>query len=147
MGALIVALLATSGVAGLRHYATSQLQAVITLTHIEGDANALASLEWQTMARENLTPELNKAVELYTNRMSASLDALKAQGAPGGSQSLQHLDEAFRNYRTPLDEEFRLLKLGQLDQASALDDRLVDPGYNALTIAIAEAKAAYEQRA
>src|SRR3954447_20750772 len=137
---LVVALLATGGVAWLRHYATAQWQAIVVLSQIQANASALSSLEWQTMVGGRRAQDTDRELAIYTGRMSAALIKLKDQGTTNGYQGQSVLEEAVSKYQAAVDEEFRLLRAGDVEQGAVLDSKLVDPAYGALDLAVLGAR-------
>ena len=144
LAALLVALGAALGIAELRGDADADRRASLLLEDLKTQAYRLSSLEWQAVAEGRLDPELDEEARDARGQMVRSLDEI-AQLDPRGEEErrLRRVEAAFRAYDEALDEEFRLLAAGRLEEAEAVDEERVDPSFEGLDEALGEADFVY----
>ena len=145
---LAAALLISSGaafvIAGLRNNADEDRQTVLVLKQLESQSYRLSSLEWQAVAEGRLNPELAGQVRDARGTMSGLLGEMGRSGeAREEQESARRVAGAFRDYDAALEEEFRLLATGRVEEAEAVDEERVDPGFERLRGALEDADAAY----
>ncbi len=142
--ALLVALGAALIIAELRERADNDRQALLLFKDLETQAYRLSSLEWQAIAEERLDSGLYEEAQDARGRMARSLEGMAQTDALDEEAGvLQQVDEAFRAYDEALDEEFRLLAAGSLEEAEAVDEERVDPSFDELTEALVTADSVY----
>ncbi|MCX9012838.1 MAG: PAS domain S-box protein [Candidatus Methanoperedens sp.] len=141
--ALAVALAAVITIAGLRQQADESQQAVILLSRLEVLSNRLSALEWGFERRP--VPEVLEEVQAVESQIAQTLDGLM-QLDPG-DERLQRLSKAQLEFEASMDETFRLIAAGDFEKAEALDRGRIDPTFDLMSGIIANASAAYSERA
>ena len=146
LGVVLVIAIATAFVlATLRSYADERRQAEISLARLEGQANLQTALKWQAIGQQRLTAELTDQVLEARGRMAEALSQLS--WTDRGGQSLARVDEALNVYQVAVNEALGLIAEGDIEKARALTQERVDPAFQALTQAIEESSANYDDSA
>ncbi len=143
--ALAVALTAAIAIVALRQLADESRQGEILLAQLDGQSHRLSALEWQAIANQELEPELLEEVGDARQQMEGILGQLTRLN-PNGNL-MQRVLENYREYIATVDEEFQLIAMEDLDGAKATDEERVDPAFDSLAKAIADAGAQYGDNA
>ena len=141
--ALLISLGAAFVIVELRGHADEDRKTVLVLKDLETQAYRLSSLEWQAVAEGRLTPELGEQVQDARDRMSSLLDEMSRSEETGEEESMRQVSEAYRAYDAALDEEFRLLAAGRVEEAEAVDEERVDPSFERLREALQDADSVF----
>jgi diguanylate cyclase (GGDEF)-like protein len=145
VAALLVALVAAYLITELRSRADEDRRAVLLIERLELQAYRLSALEWQAIAERRLDPELLEEKQQASEEVSRALDEVDRSGTD--TELLPSLKEASRDYREAVDEEFRLLGAGEIEQALAVDEERVDPSFEVLSEALQDGEYYYNARA
>jgi hypothetical protein len=93
--------------------------------------------------------EVSRAIarEIDENRrgMTEQLEDLELLGV--GDEQVARLREARSTAETAMDEELRLIRAGQLEQAEAVDEERVDPAFEELEEVVGDISVAFEDSA
>ncbi|HET7273224.1 MAG TPA: ATP-binding protein, partial [Rubrobacter sp.] len=125
----------------LRHYSDARDSRRLLLARMEAQANHISALEDQAISLRGVSPELREEHHDTDARLIGLLNQL-VQESPDSSAILQ-VKTAFDAYHSAVEEEFRLLQAGQIDQAKSMDDEQVDPGFNSLQEKVRKVGAEY----
>ncbi len=114
---------------------------MLRFENLEGQANRVSALEWQAIAEQRVSSEVADEVQETRDGMRRSLDELGRLEV--GSETLPQIEQSFYAYDEAVDEEFRLLASGQFEEAEAVDEERVDPGFEGLREALQEGNSVY----
>ena len=134
VAALTIALGAAFVVAGLRGNADEDRHALLLLKDLESQSYKLSSLEWQAVAEGQLDTESAEQAQDARGRMSGAIDEImRSEGTGEEEESARRVAGAFRTYDAALDEQFRLLANGRVEEAEVVDEERVDPSFEELS--------------
>jgi diguanylate cyclase (GGDEF)-like protein/putative nucleotidyltransferase with HDIG domain len=130
VASVVIALAAAATIIAARRLADVQRQAVTYLEEINGQAYRQSALEWQIVA----TGSFNVSVrdQIVDARAITELGLKKLEREPGQQAAFNHVRQVLRTYQAATDEEFALLAAGKLEEAKAVDEIKVDPGFEKL---------------
>ncbi len=117
----------------------------ITLSRLEQKAYQLNALEWEALQKGKLGEELSESVAKARREMQEQVQILGGLGF-----ELPQMAEVRARYAVYLkwvDEEFRLLGVGEVAEAEELDEARVDPAFEELSESMSEASGAFNQTA
>ncbi|HEX6709804.1 MAG TPA: response regulator [Rubrobacter sp.] len=129
----------------LRHYSDALDYQRLLLAQLEAQANHMSALEDQAIFKQGVSSKLGREHQDTDTQMTGLLNQL-VQGSPDSSATLQ-VKRAFDTYHSAVEEEFRLLQAGQVDQAKKVGEERVDPGFDALQKKMRKAGTVYRSAA
>lgn len=127
VSAVMVALVAATGIYAFSYWARQAADAELLLVKISMELHTLNSLEWQAISKGKVDAGLEK--KAFESRKR--IDELKA-AIKGTDDFLDEFNVVYRDFILAMDQEYRLIKSGKLDEARAFDDTLVDPLFDKL---------------
>lgn len=125
----VVALLAFLAIAGFTSQADQSRQAQIDYSRLVGETNGLNTLEWRAIANRQVDKALLENRRVLGVHIDDVLRTLRAADRKGASPVAQRI----RTYETALDTELQLIAQRRFAAAEALDDKVVDPGFGAVS--------------
>lgn len=140
---VILAVLITLALLGtyLHHYVQDHLRSQTLLLSIEEYSAEQAISEYEAINEGELTPEIVEDVAENRLELAEALGELERLNP--GDEELAQVSEALNAHQEAIDEEFRLIEAGQLEQANTLDEEQVDPGFEALQELLEDKSAQY----
>jgi diguanylate cyclase len=140
--AVLVAVGAGYSITRVHDYAADRARLQTLLGQLETATRHQSALEWQAIAEQRLSPELDeeqRAVDAATHRLAAQFAMRDAT-----SDQARAVHHAFEIYDAAVEDEFALLGKGQLTQAEEVDEQRVDPAFERLAAALASAGRRYQ---
>lgn len=138
---LFVAIATTAIITTLRQQAEKIQRAEILLLQLETQAYQLDSMINEVIIKQELEVEVEQKLQVVQSRSARTL-AQVIQLAPSG-QSLQQIDQHYREYLTVVDEQLGLIKAGQFAQAHTVHEQRVEPIFEVLSKKIPDVSATY----
>ena len=111
----------------------------LLLSHIAEHAACLNAIEWTCIADGEMTQERSEEVQKTLDQLSLSMEELAGLNAT--SREIRLVEAALSTYLAAVHEEFRMIQAGKLTDARQLDAERVDPAYEQLSRATADARA------
>jgi PAS domain S-box-containing protein len=111
------------------------------LLSLDRTAHEMNSLEWQAIAKKKLDAELSENLEKTRAELATVIGNLALHGLD--PQSLKKVTTCYSGYQQAVDAEFELIAAGRFDEAETLDEKRVDPAFNALRESVSAADAVY----
>jgi len=108
----------------------------VLFTRLDGLTSQLSAYEWEMVARNALSPELQQRTQAVQQEAESVLKALTAFNIQ--PQALQEITTLYQGYTAALAEEAKLFTQGKRDQALVIDEERVDPTFAQLRQAINE---------
>ncbi|HST40639.1 MAG TPA: EAL domain-containing protein [Conexibacter sp.] len=133
LAAVLVIVGAVVGIDAVGDDARTQSRAQLLLSEAQTSANRLDGLEWRAIAKSTAAAEDMRQVEALRGHALARLQRLPKPQAG--------VAEAFDRYASAVQQELELLAAGRLKAAEAVDERLVDPGFERLNARLERAAA------
>jgi uncharacterized membrane protein YcjF (UPF0283 family) len=127
--AVVLAVVTAFAITRLHHRLNELDEAQILLGSIRKDAAEEAISEWQAIKAGEVTSQIEDDIAQNRRTEAETLNELEQLNT--GSEGLARVREALSTYQGSLDEELRLIKAGQLEQAEIVDEEQVDPNYTA----------------
>ncbi|MEA2221623.1 MAG: hypothetical protein QOJ35_4249 [Solirubrobacteraceae bacterium] len=128
VGAIVaVAALTVVSISVVRGHADRARLAQVGLATVDANAQRVSRLEWRAVAEARLSPEVDKEFEAVHRLIEAPLHTYVVDGL-NGARAL-HL-RAHR-YLDAVEKEFALIDAGRLAAARRVDEREVDPSFDA----------------
>lgn len=125
----------------LRQYADKNDRSEALLVRLEAQVNQLNALEWQAIGAQSVETRLVEEVTVTRAQVELTLaELLRLDINPN---DLRRLNQLYRDYTSAVDEEFRLLQVGDLAQAREVDEARVDPAFQLLEQVLSEIDADY----
>jgi two-component system, sensor histidine kinase and response regulator len=118
-------------------------QTVLVEVKEHGDHQQLA--EFEAITEGEVSPAIAREIDENRREMTQQLDELEQLGI--GDEQLARIREARSAAETAMDEELRLIRAGQLEQAKAVDEERVDPAFEELEEVVHEIAAGLEDTA
>jgi diguanylate cyclase (GGDEF)-like protein len=143
--ATLVGLAAISADLVLHRSVDRSARSQLLLSRLEARSFHLSALEWQAIGAGELSAEVAEAVGSTRAELVKTLSELEQLDR--GSAALEPVRRAYEAYAAALDSEFQLIGLGNLEQASALDEEVVDPSFTTLRESLSKAGVVYAARA
>jgi diguanylate cyclase (GGDEF)-like protein len=143
--ATLVGLAAISADLVLHRSVDRSARSQLLLSRLEARSFHLSALEWQAIGAGELSAEVAEAVGSTRAELVKTLSELEQLDR--GSAALEPVRRAYEAYAVALDSEFQLIGLGDLEQASALDEEVVDPSFTTLRESLSKAGVVYAARA
>jgi hypothetical protein len=143
--ATLVGLAAISADLVLHRSVDRSARSQLLLSRLEARSFHLSALEWQAIGAGELSAEVAEAVGSTRAELVKTLSELEQLDR--GSAALEPVRRAYEAYAAALDSEFQLIGLGDLEQASALDEEVVDPSFTTLRESLSKAGVVYAARA
>ena len=139
---VFVTLCSAFAIATLRKQAVEYNRVEILLLSLDRSVHELSSIEWQAIASKKLNSEISENLE----KTHTALDTVIGEFALYSlySQPLKQVSTCYSVYKQAVDEEFKLIAAGRIDEAESLDDKQVDPAFDALKESISAANAVYD---
>jgi len=138
--AIFITVSAICGILTLHRWSGENHRVVGLLSSIEAQANRLNALQWEAMARKDLIAELRRSQQ-FARRQMDHIFAVIIKLVD--DDDLLELRITYRDYLRAIDEEFRLLDGQLFAEARRVEKEQVDPNYDALIDAIAQAQIRY----
>jgi C4-dicarboxylate-specific signal transduction histidine kinase len=140
VAAAILAIALVGGLATHLLYANADesRRTQVLLMRMEGDAEQLDLLEWQTTKDRNWDSEIEVKIRIQVGRLSREMTALRADGALPGSVVLE-LREKFSRYTNALSRELDLFRAGKLEEARNYDEKEADPAFDRMQEGVSSA--------
>ena len=129
----------------LRHVVDESKRAEVLLLQLHASAYRLSAFEWQAISEGEMSAKIIAGVRDAQDAMKQTMGSLEQLDPDAGT--LRSVRQAYDTYSRAIDEEFRLLKAGDLSQARHIDEELVDPAFDALAQALSSTGAAYRSQA
>jgi PAS domain S-box-containing protein len=136
-------LVATIGILAFARRSDQSREVQRALVQLESFGNRLNAFKWQALEQDGLSLELVSGVDDTRQEMNTVFRNLLLYGVD--SNPLRKVEKSFLAYVRAIIEEFRLLSGGDVAAAHQLDDVRLQPAYQELTAALAEANAFHEQ--
>ena len=146
--ALLVSVITLAAVVAnvtLHRVVEDSTRAEVLLLQLHGFAYRLSAFEWQAVSEREMSSKIVAGVQdaqADMKRTMASLEQLDANA--GNLRPVRHTYDA---YSRAMNEEFGLIKSGNLGQARRVDEELVDPAFDAFTDALSSTGATYRVQA
>ncbi len=146
--ALLVSVITLAAVVAnvtLHRVVEDSTRAEVLLLQLHGFAYRLSAFEWQAVGEREMSSKIVAGVQdaqADMKRTMASLEQL--DGNAGNLRPVRHTYDA---YSRAMNEEFGLIKSGNLGQARRVDEELVDPAFDAFTEALSSTGATYRAQA
>ncbi len=121
----------------------STAQTVLNEFKEHGDHQRLAELE--TIVDGEVSPAIAKEIDENRRGMTEKMDELEQLGV--GDEQLARLREARSTAETAMDEELRLIRAEQFEQAEAVGEERVDPAFEELESVVADISVTLEDSA
>ncbi len=128
----------------LRRNINESDQTANLLLRLQGLAYRLSALEWQSIASEDISSEIDQNVKNTQDEMDQIVGELE-QIDPN-SENLRVVREVFTTYNSAVTEEFKLITAGNIEQANLIDEEQVDPAFNTLEQALSTNNAIYSAK-
>ena len=127
---IVIALAAAWVIENLHENSIEKSNAQIVLLEIKehGDHQQLA--EFEAITEGEVSPAIAREIDENRRGMTERLDELEQLGV--GDEQVARIREARSAAETAMDEELRLIRAGQLEQAEAVDEERVDPAFEEL---------------
>jgi diguanylate cyclase (GGDEF)-like protein/PAS domain S-box-containing protein len=139
----VIAIIAVFGVRMFLERADAAQREQILYGQVQAEVNYLSSLEWQAIAKGGVTPDLQAEVD----RVAATVDARLRELRAIGPSRADATPGAVARYDEALDQEFSLLRSGDLAAARELDESEVDPAFEDLHTVLADEVARHRTQA
>jgi two-component system, sensor histidine kinase and response regulator len=143
--AIVIATAAAFTIETLNDRVGERSEAQILLSRVQGGAAEQAIFEWKAISEEDITSEVTEGIAEQRRELREVLDELEQLNP--GDENVAEVSEALSLYEAAMDEEFRLIEAGQLEQAETVDEEQVDPGFETLHETIGAANEAYDNSA
>jgi signal transduction histidine kinase len=141
LGTTTVAVLAAAvATTALHHQAEQATEHELQLCGLQATTNRLDALEWKAIAQRKITPELKEALVMQRQQSDTILTQLEATAI--SQAAAQKIVSAYETYVAAVNQLLKLLQAGEIQKAVELDKAAVDPSYDRLYEAIAEASTA-----
>ena len=143
--ALVVAAAAAVVISLLWERADECRRVQTELAFLRADADELDSLQWEMVSREKLGTEMFQEMEKIQTRMHERVNRLEllASNLP----RLGEFTKKYQLYVRVVDQEFKLLTVGNIKEAGQFDVNTEDPAFDALQTALEETGNAYDKKA
>jgi two-component system, sensor histidine kinase and response regulator len=127
---ILIALVAAWIMENLHERSIDGGRAQIVLAEVKehGDHQQLA--EFEAITEGEVSPAITREIDENRRQIAQSLDQLEELGV--GEPQVARLRRTRSTAETAMDEELRLIRAGQLEQAKAVDERRVDPAFEKL---------------
>jgi len=126
------------------HFDKEGDDAEVLLTQLQGLAYRLSALEWQAIGKREISSEVARRTQETQEEMGRAILSLE-QSDPN-VEALRLLRRSYDAYLLAVNEEFRLIKAGDIAQAQIIDDDLVDPAFDAFSQALTSTGAMYSTK-
>ncbi|MEW5918598.1 MAG: PAS domain S-box protein, partial [Gemmatimonadota bacterium] len=140
MAVFIVALAAASAVFALRRGVDKHHEIVLLLARVEAQANRLNALEWQAIGEATsgtaISPEILEGMQEARTQIEQAFGEMTRLD-PDAEKPYQ-VSDAYRDYIAAMEDELRLIAMGQIVEARRVDEEQVDPNFKMLSEAIAK---------
>lgn len=137
-----IAMTAILVILAIRYQANVASQTELKLSHLQTATNRLDALEWRAIAAKKVESEIEEEINELQKKTILLLDKLKKRDSQTQA-NLPQISLSYNTYLEAVNQEFYLLKTGDIDKALVHDEEVVDPSYDKLSQEIAkEAKLA-----
>lgn len=137
-----VAAAAAAAINSLGRRADASRHVETTLARLEKTAFQLNALEWETLHKGKLGPELEESVATSRKELQKQFILLGEMDLK--LPELEDVTERFATYLKFVDQEFKLLRAGEIKEAEEWDEAKVDPAFDELSEALNEAAKAFD---
>ncbi len=127
---IVIFTIAGGGIFALRRHVDSYRQMQILLTRFEQLACRMSALEWQAIAKGEITKQLRN--EYVHTRDAATRTVLDPPNMSREVNDLAQVKREFNLYKRYVEQEFELISAGKVRDAQQLDRLKVDPSYDKL---------------
>jgi hypothetical protein len=136
---IVIAIAAAFVIRDMNEYASERTGAQIVLADVKehGDHQQLA--EFEAITAGDVSPAIAREIDENRREMTEGLDELERLGV--GDGQVARLRETRSVVETAMDEELRLIRAGQIEQAEAVDEERVDPAFERLHVTVDEISA------
>jgi PAS domain S-box-containing protein len=139
----VLTLIATAGILAFARRSDHSREVQRDLVQLESLGNRLTAFKWQALEQRGLSLELVSGVDDTRREMNTVFRTLLMSDVDSGP--LRAVETAFLTYVRAIIKEFGLLSDGNIEAAHELDESSLQPAYQRLTEALAEANAYHEQ--
>src|SRR5215210_5779053 len=142
---IVIALAAAWVMENLHERSIGESRAQIVLSDVKehGDHQLLAGFE--AITEGEVSPAGTREIDDERRQMAQSLDQLEQLGV--GEAQIARLRQARSTAQTAMDEELRLIRAGEFEQAKAVDGRRVGPAFEELHEVVQEIAGDLEESA
>ncbi len=127
---LVIAIAAAVAISSVHEYSSEHARAQLVLAEFKehGDHQHLAEFEAITQGK------VSRAVarEISENRKQMTKDVAELRKLGVDEKTLSQLRESRSTAESAMDDELRLIRAGKIEQAEAVDEKRVDPGFEDL---------------
>jgi two-component system, sensor histidine kinase and response regulator len=136
---IVIALAAAWAMENLHERSIDDSRAQIVLGDVKehGDHQQLA--EFEAITEGEVSPAITREIDEDRRHLAQSLAHLEQLGVEDAQ--VARLRQTRSNAETAMDEELRLIRAGQLEQAKTVDEVRVDPAFEELHVAVDETAA------
>jgi diguanylate cyclase (GGDEF)-like protein len=143
--AFVIALVAIGINITLRRAVDESEHAALLLLRLQGLAYQLSAFEWRSIGEGQVSSETINGVRNARDEVEQIIGELEQLGL--GSENLRSVRQAYTVYDFAVNEEFRLITEGDLDQARLVDEKQADPAFQVFEQALISGTATYNAEA
>ena len=136
LAAFVMAIAAAATIERLSEHALERSRAQNVLTKIKEQANHQQLAEFEAINEGEVSPEITEEIGEAHQEITEKLGELERLSVP--EEQLARIREARGVAERAMEEELRLIEAGQLEQAEAIDEKRVDPAFEALDEVVVE---------
>ncbi len=144
VAALLVAMTTATLIVGLNQRVNRSAEVKHLLTDTEAELSQISILEWQAIARKELDTKSLSELQSARDRAAQTLKQLNSLDLE--EHKLKKFFQLYAQYNQAIGTEFKLISAGQIAQAIAIEERLVDPAYKLLEAEISQLESIYSQQ-
>jgi two-component system, sensor histidine kinase and response regulator len=127
---VVIALVAAWSMENLHERSIDRSRAQIVLADVKEHADHQHLAEFAAISEGEISPAITREIDDDRRHMAQSLDELEQLGA--GEAEVARLRQTRSTVESAMDDELRLIRAGQLEQAKAVDEKRVDPAFEEL---------------
>jgi hypothetical protein len=142
--AFVIALVAIGINITLRRAVDESEHAALLLLRLQGLAYQLSAFEWRSIGEGQVSSETINGVRNARDEVEQIIGELEQLGL--NSENLRSVRQAYTVYDFAVNEEFRLITEGDLDQARLVDEKQADPAFQVFEQALISGTATYNAK-
>lgn len=141
-----IGIVASTSIVGLNQWSHNSHQLVLSLAKVFKSLKGQSAVEWEAMAKQSFDDETQEELSETREEISGLLSTFSRQGSPENIE-LKDFINLYGQYSAALDEQFKLINAGEIEQAEVIDEERVDPLFDQMSDKIQRLSAQYQQHA
>jgi PAS domain S-box-containing protein len=127
VSAVMVAVVAATGIYGFGYWARQAAHAELLVAQIKAELQALSSLEWQAISKGTV----DAAMEQKASKVRVRIDQLRG-AVKGPNGCMDQFNAIYREFTLAMGQEYSFIKAKRFVEARELDKSVVDPLFDKL---------------